>query len=308
MAATVIDGGNASSVFTGTLDGGNAFTVYPIDGPVLTPVIDAAPVPSVRVLLEQVDPATSVVNLYRIADGRTTLVRGGVRKYAVGGTTVIDWEAPFGIPITYRAEMFSDAAGTQSLGFTDGSTTTLDVHDTWLHQPLNPSLSVRALRLQGTAAERVRIAPGNLVYTQGDEAATWVGGRRRGLFGLDWDLLVDSTVDADRMQELFGANGSSQNAVLCVRTPPPMRVPRTLFLAVAELREIDVDIAFGGESTRFTFSGTEARPPAPGLVAATLRRMDVDVTYPTRAQRAAAYATRLARDSDYTLAGAAGDA
>ncbi|WIB25809.1 hypothetical protein [Curtobacterium sp. MCSS17_015] len=305
MAVAIVDGGNASSTYTGTLDGGDAFTLF---GPELTPVPDATPVPSVQVSVADVLPETVAVDLYRIADGRTALVRGGIRKYAVGGTTVIDWEAPFGVPITYRAEMFSDAAGTQSLGFTSASETFLEVTDTWVQQPLNPGLSVRALRLQGTAADLVRVTPGDLVYVQGAELATWVGGQRRGLSAVAWDLLVDSTVDADRMQAVFGAYGTSQSAVLCIRTPPPMRVPRTLYLAVSELHELDVDVAFGGETVRYTFTGTEARPPAPGLVVATLRRMDIDAAYPTRDARASAYLTRNDRDSDYTLAGVAGDA
>lgn len=309
MAATVTyDGGLADSTFDSIVDGGDAATFFPIEGPTLTPQPQGSPVPSIQVVLDDVDPATVVVNLYRIADGRTAMVRGGIRKYAVGGTSVVDWEAPFGVPVTYRAEMFSDADATQSLGFTDSSVTTLDVTDTWVHQPLNPGLSVRAMRLQGTANEQIRVTPGDLVYAQGAELATWIGGQRRGLSSSPWDLLVESTTDADRMQAVFGSYGSSQSAVVCIRTPPPMRVPRTLYLAVAELHELDVDIPVGGSAVRYQFTGTEARPPAPGLVAAALRRIDIDVTYATRDQRAAAYLTRLERDSDFTLAGVAGDA
>jgi hypothetical protein len=308
MAVAIVDGGNASSTYSGTLDGGDAFTVFPQAGPDVTPLPEGSPVPSVQVRVTDVLPATVTINLYRIADGRTALVRGGIRKYAVGGTSVIDWEAPFGVPITYRAEMFSDAAGTESLGLTSSSDTVLEVTDTWVQQPLNPYLSVRALRLQGTAASRVRTTPGDLVYVQGAEVATWIGSQRRGLSDSAWDLYVDSTVDADRMQTVFGAYGTSQSAVVCIRTPPPMRVPRTLYLAVDSLTETDVDVQNGGEAVRYTFTGTEARPPAPGLVAATLRRDDIDAAYPTRAERASAYLTRTDRDSDFTLAGVAGDA
>jgi len=52
--------------------------------------------------------------------------------------------------------------------------------------------------------------------------------------------------------------------------------------------------------------GNEVAPPAPGLLLPTLRRMDIDAAYPTRAARAAAYATRLQRDTDYSKAGFAG--
>ncbi len=107
------------------------------------------------------------------------------------------------------------------------------------------------------------------------------------------------------MQAVFGQYGSRGAGVVCIRTPPPMRLPRTFYASVDELHEIAVDVHVGGEDVSFTFEATEARPPAPGLVTAVLRRKDIDAAYPTRAARAAAYATRLDRDSDYSLAGVA---
>jgi hypothetical protein len=308
MAVTVIyDGGQADSVFDSTVDGGDAFTVFPVAGPTLIPVLDASPVPNVKVLIEDVNSATAVVNLYRLADGRTTLVRGGIRKAAVGGTSVADWEAPFGVPITYRAEMFSDVDATQSLGFTSSSETFLDVRQAWFHQPLNPTQAFSPTMLWGTALERKRSTPGELVYAQGAEVGTWVGGQRQGLADVAFQLLTDRD-GADRMQSVFGQYGSSQSPVLCIRTPAAMRIPRTFFAVVVDVTESTLNRPGAGEAVQFDFTATEARPPAPGLVAATLRRDDIDVTYPTRQQRANAYATRLARDSDYTLAGVAGDA
>lgn len=308
MAAQIVDGGNAFSVFTDTLDGGNAFTVYPAGAPELTPMPGGVPVPSVQVVVSDVLPETVVVNLYRIADDRQMLVRGGIRKYAVGGATVIDWEAPFGVPVSYRAEMFADAAATQSLGFTEAGTTVLEVSETWLHQPLNPSVSATVLRLSKTATDISRETPGDLLYAEGAEVATWIGGTRRGISGVAFEVLTDTFEQASRLQAVFGRQGSTQSAVVCIRTPPPMRIPRTFYAAVSEVHEEAVDVQNGGELVRFTFNATEARPPAPGLVAAVLRRMDIDFTYPTRAERAAAYLTRLDRDSDFSLAGVAGDA
>jgi hypothetical protein len=299
----VVDGGDAFSVFTDTLDGGNAFTVFPSAGPELTPAPTGTPVPSVQIIITDVLPGTVAVDVYRIADGRTTLVRGGIRKSAIGGTTLVDWEAPFGVPIQYRAEQFDDAD--TSLGFTDTSSTTLEVTDTWIHQPLNPSVAVSPLRLSKTASDVARSTPGDVVYVQGAELATRIGGQRRGVAAVPFELLTRSLADADRVQAVFGQYGSRGAGVVCIRTPPPMRLPRTFYASVDEVHEVPVNIQIGREDITFTFEATEARPPAPGLVTAVLRRMDIDAAYPTRAARAAAYATRLDRDSDYSLAGVA---
>lgn len=307
MAGEIVDGGSATSVSTGTLDGGNAYTVYPPSPPTVVAMPGSSPVPSVQITVPEVEPGTQSVNVYRIADGRQFLVRGGVRKLAVGGTSVVDWEAPFGVPITYRVEFFSDAEATISLGFSEPAETVLDVRQAWLHQPLNPSMSLSPVMLWGTALERTRETPGEVVWVQGADVATWVGGKRRGAQDVPFALLVDRA-GADAFQVLLGGYTRQQPAVLCIRTPVDMRVPRTFFAVVSSSKETTLNRPGEGEAIQIDFTATEARPPAPGLVAALLRRVDIDTAYPTRAERASAYLTRLDRDSDYSLAGVAGNA
>ncbi|MBP1241748.1 hypothetical protein ABID92_000424 [Frigoribacterium sp. PvP120] len=300
----VIDGGNAASVFDSTLDGGNAASVF--TNVELVPRLDRAPVERVEVTVTEILPDAVYVDIYRLAEGRSMLVRGGVRVYAVGGVTVVDFEAPFGVPITYRAEMFADQAGTASLGFTGSADTFLDVTSTCVHQPLNPELAVWPIRLQATAEDVTRSTPGELVYTEGASVGTWVGQTRRGIEGLTFDLMTATQEEANTFQAMLGGYGLSNVAVLCIRTPPPMRIPRVFFGTVPELHELDVDVANGGTAVRFQFVSDEAQPPAPGLVTAILSRDDIDAAYPTREARAAAYLTRLDRDRDYSLAGLAG--
>lgn len=307
MVGEIIDGGHAATVFDDVLDGGNATIVYPPSAPSVVPMPHGSPVPAVQVTVTEVWPGTQVVNVYRIADGREFQVRGGVRKLAVGGTSVVDWEAPFGVPITYRVECFADAAATVSLGYSDPAETVLDVRRAWLHQPLNPSMCVSPEMLWGTALERTRETPGDVVWVQGADVATWVGGKRRGAQDVPFALLVDRD-GADAFQQLLGGYTRQQSAVLCIRTPVDMRVPRTFFGVVSSAKETTLNRPGVGEAIQIDFATTEARPPAPGLVVALLRRKDIDAAYPTRAARAAAYLTRLERDSDYSLAGVAGDA
>lgn len=307
MAGEIIDGGGAATTYADALDGGDSGTVFPPSAPAAVPMPNGSPVPSVQVTISEVWPGTQVVNLCRIADGREFPVRGGIRKFAVGGASIVDWEAPFGVPITYRVEFFADADATVSLGFSDPAIVTLDVRRAWIHQPLNPTLSVSPEMLWGSGLERNRETPGDLVWAQGADTATWVGGKRRGMQDIPFTLLFDRD-GADRFQDLLGGYSRQQSAVLCIRTPAAMRIPRTYFGAVAAAKETTLNRPGAGEAVQVEFTATESRPPAPGLVAALLRRMDIDAVYPTRAARASAYLTRLDRDSDYSLAGAAGDA
>jgi len=277
--------------------------------PTLTPSTDPSTSPRVFVSFPALAGGTQTVNVTRTTDGRTYKVRGGVKLFAVGGAAVMDFEAAVGKPNSYRAEMFN-AAGT-SLGFTDAAVVTLPATSAfhgvgmraWLSQPLNPQLAIQASILLGSAGDLVQPTPGDVFYSEGAVLGTRIGSRRRGLKGVGISILCDSTADADEFQAMFGGYTSDYPAVILIRTAPPIRLPRVLFAECGELHEIaEAD----GTVISFQMSIEEVAPPSPGLVIPTLRRADIDAAFPTRGARAAAYATRFARDTDYTKAGLAG--
>lgn len=274
--------------------------------PTVVPRADWSPVPRVEVGFPNLAAGTQVINVFRIADGRTMRVRGGVRLAAPGAVSLVDTEAPNGVPATYRAEMFSDVAATVSLGFTDTTTATLSFDGTCLHQPLDPSLAVRVDMLRGSAEGLVRKVPGEAVIPEGAEVPTWIGGPRQGLSQVPFVFLAQTLADADKVQSILGIYGQSQVGVICVRTPPPMRIPRTFFAGNADLVEDAINVHAGGGNVKFTMTADEVSPPAAGLVRPALRRMDLDAGYATRGARDAAYLTRFNRDADYSLAGLAG--
>lgn len=266
-----------------------------------------APVPSIEVVFTTLAAGTQSITVFRLADRRTVQVRGGVRVATPGSVAVVDFEAPNGVPASYRAQMFADLAGTVSLGFTDPTSTTLSFEGACVHQPLDPTRNVAVKVLRGTGDGLVRKTPGSIVYPEGAESGTFIGSTRQGLTGVPFVLITETLDNADKMQSILGGYGESQIGVLCIRVPPPMRIPRTFFAAPGDtFSEQEIDVYRGGQRVQFSFTADEVIPPAPGLVAPLLRRKDIDAAYPTRAARAAAYLTRLDRDRDYTLAGLAG--
>jgi hypothetical protein len=270
--------------------------------PTLTPTIDSNPCPRVLVAFTSLAAGTQTINVYRTTEGRRFKVRGGVNLFAVGGASVMDFECPFQVPASYQAEQFN-AAGV-SLGFTDASTITLNVTQTWIHQPLSPMLAVTAKIMMDSANDFSRPTPGRTDWPEGATAGTLIGGQRRGLTQMPLHLKFASTTDLDEFSSMLGGYTSNFPAVLCVRTPGPApRIPRLLFASFLDAREI-----IGGINRLLTVQATidEVAPPAPGLIIPTLRREDLDVAYATRGAGDAAYSTRLARDTDYTKAGLAG--
>lgn len=308
--ATYFDGSSTGGFWTGTV--GLSTSEKPNLTPVLTLFADANPCPRLQVQLPELPTVAATVTVSRIESGRTFKVRGGISLFAGGGTSVLDFEVPFGVSAKYRAEMF-DSNGV-SLGLTLATSITVDpaavmtpvvggaIGRVWIHQPLQPSLAIQATLLGSTADAVVRTNPGDVFFPEGATVGVRIGGQRRGLSGTTVRILVDSVADGDEFQSMFGGYSSDFPAVVCIRTAPPIRLPRTLF-AAADPSEVDVrNVSY----LTYEMSVDEVQPPAPGLVIPTLRRDDIDIAFATRDARAAAYATRLARDTDYSKAGLAG--
>jgi hypothetical protein len=296
---TYFDGTYPLAYWAGTADNSTSTQYVPVV--TLTPYLDANPVPRALVAITDTPPAAQTVNLYRTAEGRTMEVRGGVNLYSVGGVTVMDFEPPFGVPATYQAEMFTTAG--VSLGFTNPGTVTLAVSDTWVHQPLSPTIAVKAHLMMDSANDMVRPAPGGVYWTEGATVGRIIGGQRTGLQGTAIHLRMGSAADVDKLSSMFGGYSSDFPAVVCIRTPPTIRLPRVLFAGCLDPHEV---VAGNYALLTWQMVINEVSPPTPGLVLPTLRMKDIDFPYATMNAQDAAYATNLAQDSDYSLAGVAG--
>ncbi|TIH33675.1 hypothetical protein [Subtercola vilae] len=244
---------------------------------------------------------TQTINVSKIIEGRTYKVRGGVKLFAVGTAAVMDYETPPGVTITYQAEQF-DVTGA-SLGFTSTTSIGLNYTDALISQPLNPGLVVKVRILMDSANDIVRPIPGQVVFSEGGTVGRMIGGRRHGITGMQLNVRLSSLADVATFEQMFGSYSTDYPAVLCIRTPPPLQIPRLFFAACTEPH-----LVIGGVNSLLTYqmSVTEVLPPAPGLVIPLLRREDIDAAYATRSARAAAYATRIQRDNDYSKAGLAG--
>ncbi|PCN47014.1 hypothetical protein Csp2054_14320 [Curtobacterium sp. 'Ferrero'] len=296
---TTFNGGDASSTPPLVLDGGNAFSSF--TAPEITVLDDDTLGPRVAVSFSTLAGGTQTIVVRRTAAGRTMPVRGGVNLFAVGGAAVLDQEVPFGVPVTYQAEQFS--ADGVSLGMTDPATVIVDTTDTWVSQPLNPSLAlqvrVRVMSTETLAWE----SPGDTVWTQGDALGRTINGQRSGLKGVSLLLRLLHPADAATFDAMFGTYDTTFPAVLCIRTPPSVPLPAVLFWGCTTPKRLT---SGANKLVQYQLDGSEVAPPAPGLVVPSLTRDDIDAAYPTRAARAAAYTSRLARDTDYKLAGLAG--
>ncbi len=273
--------------------------------PDLIVAADDGTMPRLEVLFESFAPGTAFVDVYRLGEGREYKVRAAVRAATAGSLSRIDSEVPFGIPVTYRAEMF-DAAGV-SLGFTDTASVQLDTTDTWVHNPLNPAGGVK-VAFRDTALDKLsRPVEGDVYFPQGRRVAVVISGQRRGLQNVPLDIIVDSVEDADKFGALLGTYSETTVPVLCFRVGAEdrLRLPRPFFAAVFDAPEEDVTYVLGGEQIAFPMTGTEASPPAAGLVIPLLTNRDLNSAFATNAAMNGGALTNLGLNRRYDLAGSA---
>ncbi len=270
----------------------------------ITLLSDVTDAPFVEVFIDEIDPAAATLTVYRLAGGREFEVRGAVRAATAGSFTRVDFEIPFNILVTYRAELFD--AGGQSIGFTNSASITLHVSDTWMHNPLNPAGSVKVELLDAALRSLSRPVPGEVSYPSGRRVGVVLSEPRRGLAGAVFDVMCETQEEADKVQALIGTYQRSAVPVICIRSGAPMRVAMPLFLGVFDITEEDFNVRWGGDVTVQRIQGDEVDPPIPGLYISTLTRADINVSFATRAEVNAAFLTRADLNRAYTLSGAAG--
>lgn len=271
--------------------------------PDLTPDVTGSPRVEVFMDPSDLEAGTTRVRMWRYSEGREWLVRGGVD--VVPGVAALDWEVPIQTPAQYRLEMF---AGDVSLGFTDVSDVIVDADGVWVHNPLVPTNAVKldTFGLLDIDNSTSRPLVGGVVYGEFETVGRRIGAGRRGIEDWGAGFAVETIADADAIQRMLGGYQTQQVGVLCIRTPPPARIPRTFFASVAQPREIDRDVRWGGTRTDFVFTATEVQPPFPGITTPLLTYDDLDAAFGTYSAMDSEFSLYSDRDRAYEYAGFAG--
>ncbi|GAA1147868.1 hypothetical protein GCM10009651_35760 [Microbacterium natoriense] len=275
-----------------------------MSAPTLTVYSDAAPCPRVEVFFPSFAAGTVSVTVYRLSGGQERQVRGAVGAPTGGTLTRIDFEVPFNVPATYRAEQFD--AGGVSLGFTPSASVTVVSADTWMHNPLNPEGSVRVFFGDDGGWSVTRPTPGVVSHPKGRRVGVVLSEPRQGVVDLRLTVRTSSDVDADLVQAMCG--DSNMPPVLCVRLGTQdqrLRVPQPLFLSALSVSEVDMDTRWGGTEMAHQVQGDEVDPPIPGLFVPLLTRADLNAFFATRAALNGGGLTRSDINRRYDLAGTA---
>lgn len=271
----------------------------------ITLLTNVTAAPFVEVLIDDLIPEAATLTVYRLAGGREFQMRGAVRAPTAGAFTRIDFEIPFNILVTYRAELFDEAGN--SLGFTDSASVTIICADTWMHNPLNPAGGVKVFFGEDGGWSITRPTPGVVSRPLGRRVGVVLSEPRHGVTGLGLVVRTSTDADADMVQAMVGDNGMPP--IVCIRlgsVDQRLRLPQPLFLSALSVAEIDMGHRWGGTELAHNINGDEVDPPVPGLFIPLLTRADINAFFATRASVNAGGLTRLDINRRYDLAGTAG--
>lgn len=275
--------GGDSSIFTAWTGAANASpSTYVQTMPTLDVDADAW---QIGIRFSELLAATSTMTVTAITPEGEYPVRGADRAYAVGGLTTTDFEAPPGVPVTYRGRMFA-ANGTE-LGYTEATTAQYDIDPSMvvLSDPLVPGNAVIVEAQASLGQRKTRKRTGNTYR---------VGSRTIGLFaplGLLEDVsLAVQTKDlatADELELILEA------MPVLVRSMPAVRIPRQLYVAIESAEAEDVDVQYGGQWTKYPLQGTQVSRSVTDVVVPIVTWQTYLDAFPTWSAFNAAYATWL---------------
>jgi hypothetical protein len=275
--------GGDSSIFTAWAGAANASpSTYVQTMPALDVDADAW---QIGIRFSELLAATSTMTVTAITPEGEYPVRGADRAYAVGGFTTTDFEAPPGVPVTYRGRMFA-ANGTE-LGYTEATTAQYDIDPSMvvLSDPLVPGNAVMVEAKATFGQRKVRKRLGSTFR---------VGSRTIGLYaplgmleGVDLAIQTQELNAADELELVLEA------MPVLVRSMPAVRVPRQLYVAIESVEAADVDVQYGGEWTVYPLEGNQVSRSVTDIVVPIVTWQTYLDAFPTWSAFNAAYATWL---------------
>lgn len=262
------DGGGAGS--TGApLDGGSASSVgAPVDGgPAAITTVD-------------VPAGTDRVTVWRRVNGELTAVQGAKSRTYSGPFGVTDFATPPGVESTFEVECFE--GGESIARLTVGTLVmpwALAYDEVLVQHPLNPRLNAVLRNMAGSWPQIERQAPGEDIYVDGQDLATFVGaGPLRGIESVAIDFEARDRETAARVYAMFGTRDAPQLPVWLIRTPNPGLLPPVFYGRVQRLTEVGVTVGrrnTTSSKSRFRASLRQTKQPAPSIIIPAVRYSDL---------------------------------
>lgn len=244
--------------------------------PTLTVTIDSNPCPRVEVLVSPMPVDADTITIYRSYGGQQTTVRGASEVTVSGDFLAVDFEAPFGVDVTYSCQT-EDVSGIPSAVSVPSSSVNLTVASAWAQDPLDPGSAVEwplsrpgdTVMKLGSLTGYVFSADQSLTSTIGSSLPLGMSGVRRDAASIP--LILATTTDAAHNVLLALLRQAGAN--LCLRLPS--KIPLLPSLAYLQIGDVTPAVDPNMARVVWTFTGTSIEGPALNIVVAARTLDDV---------------------------------
>lgn len=221
-----------------------------------------SPVPYIGVTIDGAAASGTTIRLWREWSGQRAVVRGTDGMVVLGADYVDDWEAPIGVPVTYRAEILAGPA----LAAADSATVTLTSASGWLSDPLDPTAGVPVscdhdpsgrTSLTSQALSRWEWGEaGSVAHVLGDPIPVGLGPGASGPQGVPLSIFTE-TVEATTA--LHGLLSSQAGQYLIRALPHWWPLPALGYWRISRAM-MPLNAFLGGTIWEWELTGTQVRP------------------------------------------------
>lgn len=244
-----------------------------------------SPAPRAVVTIDGLGVGDSVLNVWRVADGKRMAVRGARRVRMNDAGFLTDWDAPLGRPVTYEVEVLTGPGGASR---TVSTAVTLDTDEGWFMDPLIPNTAVsvhrpsvadgRAAFRAGAMAAFERPAEVGKFKIMGSPEPMALFGQRESASGIDLSVVTNTAAEATRLRRLLDSTSS-----LLVRLPASWQktLPGVCFAAVPSVSENPVNAGLGKDLVVWAMAGDIVSAPTIKPLTGSVTFGDVAMLYTT---------------------------
>lgn len=259
------------------------------------------PAPKAGVTVTGLGVGASIVNVWRIADGKRKPVRGARRITMNDASFVTDWDVPTNRRVSYEVEVLSGPNGPARAS---GEAINVASDCSWLMDPFVPQTAIPIfgqrknkrdiyLRSQALAALE-HGADISMFSVMGSREPMALFGERMAEKGMDLSMGTRSAEENTKLKSLLNSTSG-----FLFRPGPELEgldLDGSMFIANPSAVQLPVDVGYGGEMTWWDFKADAVMAPTIRVLTATFTYGDVQMLFTTYGQKQDAMAGRTYLD------------
>lgn len=263
--------------------------------------LPGGPAPKAGITITGLGVGTSLVNVWRTADGERNPVRGARRINMNDAGFVTDWDVPTNRRVIYEVEVLSGPTGPARK---TAAALTVESATGWLMDPFIPQTAVPVLGkrnhkgdiyLRAPALSALEMAADTSIFNvMGSRKPIALFGERMAERGIDLSMGTRSATENKRLKDLLKSTSG-----FLFRPGPDLaglELEGSMFISLPQAVQVPVDVGWGGEITWWDLKADTVAAPTVKVLTATFTYGDVQLLFTSYQQKQDAMAAKTYLD------------